>query len=202
MRIFWKTSLFFRRYSHIFVMENQLPGFSIIRRYGWSFLMKMYFLKVHINVSINDYSFIYICVVSMLFKSLFLLSNLLCNVDFADWVSKKTNIEIIGFWLCIEFALDSWNIALWDIDLLDTDLDFLVGHGQVQISPVNIFFSSRHVFKTSSRPLHRKNFPSSRTYSEMFSRCLQNVFKTYLQDIFEKSSGRLPDVLIDEKLLR
>ena len=99
MRIFWKTSLFFRRYSHIFAMENQLPGFSIIRRYGWFFLMKIYFLKVNINVSINDYSFIYICVVSMLFKSLFLLSNLLCNVDFADWVSKKANIDIIGFWL-------------------------------------------------------------------------------------------------------
>ena len=27
------------------------------------------------------------------------------------------------------FALDSWNIGLWDIDLLDTDLDLLVGHG-------------------------------------------------------------------------
>ena len=27
------------------------------------------------------------------------------------------------------FALDSWNINLWDIDLLDTDLDLLAGHG-------------------------------------------------------------------------
>ena len=27
------------------------------------------------------------------------------------------------------FALDSWNKDLWDIDLLDTDLDLLAGHG-------------------------------------------------------------------------
>ena len=27
------------------------------------------------------------------------------------------------------FAWDSWNIDLSDIDLLDTDLDLLVGHG-------------------------------------------------------------------------
>ena len=32
------------------------------------------------------------------------------------------------------FALDSWNIDLWDIDLLNTYLDFLVGHGLIQIS--------------------------------------------------------------------
>ena len=27
------------------------------------------------------------------------------------------------------FTLDSRNIDLWDIDLLDTDLDLLAGHG-------------------------------------------------------------------------
>ena len=32
------------------------------------------------------------------------------------------------------FALESWNIDLLDIDLLDTDLDSLVGHGLIQIS--------------------------------------------------------------------
>ena len=37
------------------------------------------------------------------------------------------------------FALDLWNIDLSDIDLLDTDLDLLVGHGLIQISLVNIF---------------------------------------------------------------
>ena len=32
------------------------------------------------------------------------------------------------------FALESWNIDLLNIDLLDTDLDSLVGHGLIQIS--------------------------------------------------------------------
>ena len=32
------------------------------------------------------------------------------------------------------FALDSWNIDLLDIDLLETDLDSLVDHGLIQIS--------------------------------------------------------------------
>ena len=31
------------------------------------------------------------------------------------------------------FALDSWNRDLLDIDLLDTDLDSLVGQGLIQI---------------------------------------------------------------------
>ena len=31
------------------------------------------------------------------------------------------------------FALDSWNRDLLDIDLLDTDLDSLVGEGLIQI---------------------------------------------------------------------
>ena len=33
-----------------------------------------------------------------------------------------------------EFTLDSCNIDLLDIGLLDTDLDSLVGHGLIQIS--------------------------------------------------------------------
>ena len=32
------------------------------------------------------------------------------------------------------FVLDLWNIDFLDIDLLDTDLDSLVGHGLIQIS--------------------------------------------------------------------
>ena len=43
---------------------------------------------------------------------------------------NKTKIEIIGFQLMhFWFAFDSWNVDLGDIDLLDTDLDLLVGHG-------------------------------------------------------------------------
>ena len=43
--------------------------------------------------------------------------------------------------------------------------------------------SSRHVFKTSSRRLERKNFSSSKTSW----RRLQDVFKTCLQDVFKTS---------------
>ena len=53
------------------------------------------------------------------------------------------------------FPLDSWNIDFWITDLLDTKLDFLVGHGEIQITPVNILFvsetSSRRLKDTSSR---------------------------------------------------
>ena len=39
---------------------------------------------------------------------------------------NKTNFEIIGLLLMhFGFALDSSDIDLWDIDLLDRDLDFL-----------------------------------------------------------------------------
>ena len=63
------------------------------------------------------------------------------------------------------FALDSWNIDLWDMDLIDTDLYLLGGHGYIQISSVNILFSS----KTSSRNLQDM---SSRRFQEMSSICL------------------------------
>ena len=84
------------------------------------------------------------------------------------------------------FALDPWNIDLRDIDLLDTDLDLLAGHGEIQISPVNILFVS----KTSSRRLQSNNFSSSK----MSSRRLQDV----PQDVFTR---RFQDVLGNEKLL-
>ena len=60
------------------------------------------------------------------------------------------------------FALDSWNIDLLDIDLLDTDLVLLVGHGEIQIFPVNILFISK---------------TSSKGFQDMSSRRLQGVFK-------------------------
>ena len=65
----------------------------------------------------------------MSLKILFLLPHPFWNVNIKlIWLiefQNKTNIEIVGFKL-IHFglALDSWNI-----DLLDTDLDLIVGHG-------------------------------------------------------------------------
>ena len=51
--------------------------------------------------------------------------------------------------------------------------------------------SSRHVLKTSSRHLQHKNFLSSKTSWGRLARCLQDVFKTYLQDASKTSWRRL-----------
>ena len=63
------------------------------------------------------------------------------------------------------FALDSSYVDLWDIDLLDTDLD-LWGTDIQCLSPIHL----EDVFKT----------------------CLQDVFKTSLQDVFNVTIFRLP----------
>ena len=99
------------------------------------------------------------------------------------------------------FTLNSSDIDLWNIDLLDEHLDLVD-----KITPLNILFVSktfcRHlqdmssrrlqdmpwrclqdVFKTSSRRLQRNNFSSSKTSS----RCLQDV----LREVLKKSSRRL-----------
>ena len=67
---------------------------------------------------------------------------------------NKTNMEIIGF--CVtyfRFALDLSDIDLWNIDLLDTHLDFSdtdITGNHVYLQDV-LKTSSRYVFKTSSR---------------------------------------------------
>ena len=66
---FLKMSLFFRCYSHFFAVTNQLPGLSISRLASTEdfFNVDIFFkCKLNINVSINDYSFKYICVVCYL----------------------------------------------------------------------------------------------------------------------------------------
>ena len=105
-------------------------------------------------------------------------------INSADWVSKKTNIEIIDFWLIhFGFALDSWNIHL-----LATDLYLLFGHGWIQISPVKIFLSLRllqDVFKTfvqDMSSIHLQDM-SSRRLEDRSSRRLQDVFARRLQDV-------------------
>ena len=47
----------------------------------------------------------------------------------------------------LRFALDPWNADLWDMDLLDTDLDLLVGHGLMPI-PSKHFVYLQDVLKT------------------------------------------------------
>ena len=85
------------------------------------------------------------------------------------------------------FALDSADIDLWNIDLLDAYLDLLD-----TISPVNILFLS--------------NSPGGRL-EDMFSRRLQEVFKIRRRlqlhnfSSSKTSSRRLQDILEDKKLL-
>ena len=97
---FLKISFFFRCFSHIFAIVNQLPGFSISRL-----------------VNVED---LYICIYIYIYIyiSLFLLPHFFCNVEFkCSWFNNteqsseilsleiemllefqnKTNIEIIGF---------------------------------------------------------------------------------------------------------
>ena len=73
------------------------------------------------------------------------------------------------------FALELWNINLWNIDFLDTGM-------------LSKYFVCLH--KTSWRRLHRNTFSSSKTSSDVFkmsSRCLARC----LQDVIKTSSRRL-----------
>ena len=86
------------------------------------------------------------------------------------------------------FALDSADIDLWNIDLLDAYLDLLD-----TISLKNILF-------LSNSPGGRLEDMFSRRLQVVFKISLQDVFKTCLQD-FKTSSRRLQDILEDKKLL-
>ena len=66
------------------------------------------------------------------------------------------------------FALELPNVDLLNIDLLDTHLD-LIDTG------IPSKYCSRHVFKTSSRRLHRNNFSSSKTSSRRLQDILEDV---------------------------
>ena len=84
-----------------------------------------------------------------------------------------------------EFDLNSWYI-----DLLDTNLDLLVVHGQIQISPVNILF----ICKTSSRRL--QGFLKT-GLQDVFKTCLQDMSSRRPQDAFSVTIFRLPRRLQD-----
>ena len=104
------------------------------------------------------------------------------------------------------FALDSSDIDLWNIDLLDTHLDLLdTGIPSKYFFRLQDVFkaSSRHVFKRSSRHVFKR---SSR---HVFKKSSRHVFKTSWRCLqcnnflsSKASWRRLEDVLEDEKLLR
>ena len=119
---------------------------------------------------------------------------------------NKTNIEIIGFHLMhFGFALDSSDIDLLNIDLLDIHSDlldrdipckqFVCLQDVFKTSSRHVIkMSSRHVFKKSWRRLQCSNFSSSKTSSRRLARCLQDVFKTSSQDVFKTFWRRLQDI--------
>ena len=108
------------------------------------------------------------------------------------------------------FALDSPDIDLWNIDLIDTHLDllhtdipskhFVCLQDVLKISWRKVFkTSSRHVFNTSSRNI--QDMSSRRledVLRDLFKMSLQDVFKTSwktkncsAEDVLKTSSGRL-----------
>ena len=92
---------------------------------------------------------------------------------------NKTNFEVIGLKLMnLGFAFDSSDKDLWDVDLLDTDLDLL----DTNIPNQNFAFL-QDVFKTCLQDILK------------CSNHLEDVLKTFLQDISKTSSRRFEIVL-------
>ena len=114
-------------------------------------------------MSVNNFSFKYICVVLYLELRFYCLTCLF--TDFRDFNSEnrnvgvfqnKTNIEITGFSVThFGYTLDLSDTDLWNIDLLDTYLDLLdtdiTSKHFVCLQDVLKTFT-RYVFKTSWRP--------------------------------------------------
>ena len=74
-----------------------MPGFSISRLANAEdyFNANIFFICKYVRI--NDYSFKYVCIVSMLLKNLFLLPRLFWNVEFEfSWFhSTKESSEIL-----------------------------------------------------------------------------------------------------------
>ena len=102
------------------------------------------------------------------------------------------------------FALELPDIDLWNIDLLDTHLDFLDTDipSNYFVCLHNVFKTSpRHVFKTSSRDVLKAclqdvfsvtSFRLSRSIQEIFAKCLQDILEEvkllrwrHVEDVFK-----------------
>ena len=111
----------------------------------------------------------------------------------------------------IGLTLDALDIDLWDIVLLETDLNLLdtdIPSKYFVYSKGVLNTSSSHVLKPSSRRLQGNNFSSSKTSSRHFTRCFQDVFKTWswkikkmlqwkrVGDVFKANKCLLGSVLV------
>ena len=112
------------------------------------------------------------------------------------------------------FTLDSSDIDLWNIDLLDAHLDLLDTDIPSKYFAClhNVFkTSSRHVFKTCLQDIFKTCLQDvfktclqdifKTCLQDIFKTCLQDVFKTWLEDVFSATIFRLPR-RFEEKLLR
>ena len=142
---------------------------------------------------------------NILLKPSFLLPDLFCNVDFEfSWFhntnqsseililknemllefQNKKNNKIIKFWLMhFGFVLDSSDIDLWNIDLIDTHISI-----QIDTDISNKHFvclqdilkaSSRHVFKMSERRLQHNHFVFKPSWKTKYC---------YAEDVLKSSS--------------
>ena len=108
-----------------------------------------------------------------------------------------------------EFALDASDIDLWDIDLLDTDLDLLYKgipskHFVCLQDVLKMYWrywryvfktSSRHVLEMSRRRLQHNNFSSYKTSSRSLVRCLQDVLRDVLKTSWKTKNCYAEEVL-------
>ena len=110
---FTKMFFFSRCFSYIFARANQLAGFSISRLASVEdfFSVYIYFLYVNVYVSINDY----------LFKYIYLVYHLFCNVEFEfSWfhnTKQSSEILILKIEMLIEFQNRRILILLKLLDL-------------------------------------------------------------------------------------
>ena len=82
---------FFRCFSHIFAIANQLPGFSISRLANVEDFFNVNMFYKNINVSINDNSFKYICVIYYLKLWFYcLISSAMSNLNSADFATPDS----------------------------------------------------------------------------------------------------------------
>ena len=80
------------------------------------------------------------------------------------------------------FALNSWNINLWDTDLLDADLDLLEGQDRYRY-PKKYFVYRQDVLQISLEGvLEDEKFLQWRR--------LEDVLKTCLADVLKNTSSR------------
>ena len=89
---FFKMSFFFRCFSHIFAIANQLPSFCINRLPNVEDFFNINIFCKNINVRTNNNSFKYICVTCYLKLRFYCLtSSAMSNLNAADFTTPNSH---------------------------------------------------------------------------------------------------------------